>query len=131
MSAGQAALSGAAALMPQDVAARQAARAASVLPSDPWLLALLRRRSPAASAHAQQGPSEGAAGRGEEEAGAEVWELAGLFLDVSVRGGAVLDAAQVQARYPHALAPYARGGADASSSSSPEVGRLRLLSLST
>ncbi|KAJ9520062.1 hypothetical protein QJQ45_030136 [Haematococcus lacustris] len=114
--------------IPDGVAARQAGRAASVLPSDCWLVVAVQPRvsrgdlehptGQGAAHQQQQQQQEGqhdkkttsdqqdqrwhghiSRTKGGARAGV-VWEPSGVFLDVSVRGGAVLDWPLLTRRYP-------------------------------
>ncbi|KAL6750155.1 hypothetical protein V8C86DRAFT_3110173 [Haematococcus lacustris] len=114
--------------IPDGVAARQAGRAASVLPSDCWLVVAVQPRvsrgdlehptGQGAAHQQQQQQQEGqhdkkttsdqqdqrwhghiSRTKGGARAGV-VWEPSGVFLDVSVRGGAVMDWPLLTRRYP-------------------------------
>jgi hypothetical protein len=75
--------------MPDEIAARQAGRATSALPLDCWVVAAVQQAS---TGHGLQG----------EQKSRQIWQPSGVYLDVSQRGGAILNQQQLHARYPDA-----------------------------
>lgn len=92
-------------LMPEDVAARQAGRTASFIPTDSWLVGLINHHGPTVATSLSDPleplPLPTHVGIGAIAPTTEY--LTDAFLDVSVRGGAVLDRLQVRRTYPEAL----------------------------
>jgi hypothetical protein len=80
--------------MPDEIAARQAGRATSALPLDCWVVAAVHKAPAAGDAqHIHQGRQHR-------------WQATGVYLDVSQRGGAILDQQQLHARYPDAAQAF-------------------------